>query len=460
MKNRKQRILTDLNKVGEADIKLHSTKNICRFPKSHSLWDIMLPKKSYALILAFILYLSLGITAVNSGSSIEVYIYDFPEFPSFKEIEKYFSGLPEIRTTFYCLNNSDHFKEFLEMVNILVTNGLPVLPPDFCTPCEMAKGLNWQEIYVRYSTPLILIFQDGRLTSIVILRCDASTLDKALAHSDDAAKVFLHYHYEDDVLLSEEARIKIEELFRNRIKSQTSFFHIVPLIIAAASVDAINPCEFFVLIVFLSLVTVRLGREAVLKFGVAFSMAIFAAYFMMGLGLWRLIGYVHEAKIFVVILGLSIGLRSILNFILGFFGLSIGLRETLGGFLNKKFKRIPNILSKKTAYRLRRFSSNPSSAFLIGVATSVFLLPCTSGPYLIALSLIADLETQIQGLILLTLYNSIIITPFLAITAGMYMLKIKTRELKKWSSAKQRWLNLAGGLLMMALSIYLITYAI
>ncbi|MEM2960889.1 MAG: hypothetical protein QXU67_04730, partial [Candidatus Bathyarchaeia archaeon] len=290
---------------------------------------------------------------INAGSSVEVYIYDFPDFPSFREIENYFSKRPEIKTTLYCLNDSDHLKEFLEMVNLLVTQGVPVLPPDFCTPCEMAKGLNWREIYVRYATPLILVFQGGRLTSIVILRYDASTLDKALAHSDDAAKVFLHYHYEDAVLLSEDARIKIEELFRNRIKPQTSFFHTLPLIIAAASVDAINPCEFFVLIVFLSLVTMRLGREAVLKFGIAFSMAIFAAYFMMGLGLWKLIGYVHEAKIFVVILGLSIGLRSILKFTFGLFGLSIGLRETIGGFLNKKLKRIPKFLSDKAATHLR-----------------------------------------------------------------------------------------------------------
>jgi len=253
-------------------------------------------------------------------------------------------------------------------------------------------------------------------------------------------------------------RVQIENLFKERVKPHISIFQVLPLIIAAACTDAINPCEFFVLIVFLSLVSVRFGRRAVLKFGVAFSAAIFAAYFMMGLGLWRLIGYVREAKIFVVILGLSLGLRSILNFIFGFFGLSVGLREAIGGFLNRRFKRVPKIFLDRVAESLRRFSSNPLSAFLIGVVTSIFLLPCTSGPYLIALSLISDIETQIRGLTLLN--NSIFITPFLAITAGMHMLKIKTSELKRWSSNKQRWLNLAGGLLTIALSIYLLLYAL
>jgi len=410
------------------------------------------------LILVLLSCLPSRIMAVNAEGSVEVYVYDFPDFQSFKELENYFSRLPEIKTTIYCLNDSDRLKEFLEIANLLITKGVPILPPDFCTPCEMNRGLNWQEIYIKYSIPLTLVFKDGKLTSIIVSRYDASTLDRALAQSDNAAKVFLYYR--DAVSLNEEAKIKIEELFKDRIKLQPDFFHILPLIIAAASVDAINPCEFFILIVFLSLITMRLGRKAILKFGLAFSIAIFAAYFMMGLGIWRLIGYVREAKIFVVILGLTLGLRSILNFVFGLFGLSIGLRETVGGLLNRRFKRVPKIFSEKIAERLRGFSSNPLSAFLIGVVTSAFLLPCTSGPYLIALSLMADMETQIQGLMLLILYNSIFIAPFLAITVGMYMLKIKTGELKRWSSEKQRWLNLAGGLLMMSLSIYLITYTI
>ena len=105
---------------------------------------------------------------------------------------------------------------------------------------------------------------------------------------------------------------------------------------------------------------------------------------------------------------------------------------------------------------MRKVSENPITAFAIGVVASVFLLPCTSGPYLIALSLIADLETQLQGLLLLTLYNSIMITPFLVITMGIYMLKLKTGELKRWSSKKQKWLSLIGGLLMIVLSLYLV----
>jgi len=125
--------------------------------------------------------------------------------------------------------------------------------------------------------------------------------------------------------------------------------------------------------------------------------------------------------------------------------------------LFRSFKRVPEFFFKRLSAYLRRVSENPMMAFAIGVVASAFLLPCTSGPYLIALSLIANLETLFEGLFLLTVYNGIIITPFLAITLGVHTLELKTSDLKRWSSKRQKWLNLIAGLLMIFLSLYLIS---
>jgi len=218
----------------------------------------------------------------------------------------------------------------------------------------------------------------------------------------------------------------------------------------------VNPCEFYVLTILLSLVFFQYGRRTVLKVGIAYSLAVFIIYYLMGLGLLRLISYVQEARLLVVILGFTVGLRAVLNFVFGVFGLSLGLRDAIGTFLNKRFKRVPEFLSQRISARLRSASEKPVTAFLIGVVASVFLLPCTSGPYLIALSLVANMETLVEGLSLLAVYNIIIVAPFLAITLGVYTLRVKTGELKKWSSEKQKWLNLAAGLTMILLSLYLI----
>ncbi len=416
-------------------------------------------KFSISIFILVILLCFLSKTIVSSAEksvSTEVYVYGFPDSQTMEEIKDYFSKLPEIKVVFRYLNNSRCLEELLKIIDILIEQNVPILPSNICIICEM-KHASWREIYMSYSIPLMLVFKDKGLTAITISGYDVNVLNQALAYSNDTLIVFLPNG--NVISLDEEAKSKLEDLFgKKRKEPLIDVFRVLPLIVMAACADAINPCEFFVLIVFLSLVAMRLGKGAILKFGLAYSIAIFIIYFMMGIGIWKLIGYIREAKIFVVILGLSLGFRSILNFLFSLFGLSIGLRETIGGFLNRRFKRIPDFLSKRLAERLRSFSSNPLSAFLIGVITSAFLLPCTSGPYLIALSLIADLETKVQGILLLLLYNSIIIAPFLIITLGIHILKLKTSELKKWSSTKQRWLNLAGGLLMIALSIYLITY--
>jgi len=311
-----------------------------------------------------------------------------------------------------------------------------------------------------YASPLVGFFQDGKIVSITVAITDYEILDQASAIDiSDSVKIFTPYR--TFTINDEDTRIQLEKAFIGEpsINHHAEIFYLLPLIITTATLDAINPCGFYVLIVFLSLVSLRIGeKKSILKSGVAFSIAVFIIYYLMGFGLLRLITYFQEAKIFVVILGFSLGFRAFFNFIAGFFGLSIGLRDMIGSFLNKRFKRIPEIFSKRISTYLREASDDPVVAFLIGVAASVFLLPCTSGPYLIALGLISNLETLFEGLFLLTVYNFIIIIPFLAITLGIYTLKLKTSDLKRFSSRKQRWLNLIVGLLMTLLILYLLFY--
>jgi len=388
--------------------------------------------KIASILFPLFILLDFSLSTIGAQISTEVYVYSFPESRILDDIKSYFSKNLHATITIYDLNNVSYSDDFLKIVGILGMEGVQVVPPEICTPCLLSH-FTWEEIYLLYSSPLILFFRDERLTAITIASSNHDTLDQALASSRDNVKVFIR----DGTVTSidEEARAQIENLFNERrTKPHVDVLHLLPLIIMAASVDAINPCEFYVLIIFLSFVTFRIGRGAVLKAGVAYSVAVFIIYFLMGLGIWKLIAYTQEAKIFVVILGFSLGLRAILNFVFGIFGLSLGLRDAIGTFLNRKFKHVPEFFSKRLYDRLRRVSENPIAAFAIGIVASVFLLPCTSGPYLIALSLIADLETQLQGLLLLALYNSIMITPLLVITISIYMLKLKTSELKRWSS--------------------------
>jgi len=408
------------------------------------------------VLLIFLVLLDDTPASVCVQQSAEVYVYGLPESPSSEIILKYFDGKSDWAVTFYGLNDSSSSERFLKMVQTFPVLSVNVLPPRTCLPCTM-KHLNWADIWMLYASPLLGFFRNGRLTAITIGVTDYETLDQALIMNAEYVKVFTRYDVR--TLSDEDVKVQLGKFFVGESDSpyvQPEIYHLLPLIVMAGAVDAINPCEFYVLTVFLSLIFFRVGRKVVLKAGLAFSIAVFIIYYLMGFGLLQLIAYAQEARLLVVILGFSIGLRAILNFVFGIFGLSVGLRDTIGTFFNKKLERIPGAFSKRLSAYLRRASENPATSFVIGVVATALLLPCTSGPYLIALSLISNLESLFEGLFLLTVYNSIIMTPFLAITLGLYTLKLKTGELKRWSSQKRKLLNLLAGLTMILLSVYLL----
>lgn len=386
----------------------------------------------------------------------QAYIFCFPGDVSSQILSSYFGSKSGLKITEYDLRNLNATKEFQRILDLLVLQGVEVLPRGKCIPCLLSK-LSLREVYEGLATPLVGLFFDGSLKAIAIAVTDSEILDQAFLNTNNGLKVFTQ---QETFTLTDDARINLQEAFdigQREPNINPDIASLLPLIVMAATVDAVNPCEFYVLTVLLSFVFFRTGRKTVLKAGIAYSVALFIIYFLMGLGLWKIIGYVQEARLFVVILGFAVGLRAVLNFIFGVFGLSLGLRDAIGVFMGRRIKRVPESFSKRLSSYLVSASESPYGAFAVGIVASAFLLPCTSGPYLIALSLIANLETLLDGLFLLTIYNSIIIAPFLAITLGIYMLKIKTGELKRWSSKGQKWLNLVAGLLMIFLSLYLIS---
>jgi len=314
--------------------------------------------------------------------------------------------------------------------------------------------------------PVVGVFKNNSLTAIVSGFFEEDDWRKIVETEYDGVPVYAKRNIKPIKIIKDEETINL--ISRIFIKGETiavkdTGIHIpsfLPIILTAAAIDAVNPCEFYVLTVLLSLVFISKRKKDILKIGLAFAIGIFIAYYLMGFGLIKLIAYSTTARYAVAILGLTIGVRIIINLVFGIFGISIGLREVLGNILGKKFKRVPKVFSKKMSVYLRKASSNPISAFSVGVLSASFLSPCTSGPYFIALSLIADLRSAMLGILLLTIYNVIFITPLIAITLGVYTLKLTTRGLKQWSSRERRWLDLAAGILMIALSIYLIFYYI
>ena len=92
-------------------------------------------------------------------------------------------------------------------------------------------------------------------------------------------------------------------------------------------------------------------------------------------------------------------------------------------------------------------------AFLIGFAVSLFLLPCTSGPYIVILGLLAKTATKNFALGLLLLYNFVFILPMLIITFAVYFGFTTTEKAEKWRQSKLKVLHLIAGIILLLLGI-------
>jgi cytochrome c biogenesis protein CcdA len=394
---------------------------------------------------------------VRAQNTDEVFVYVFAYTASTDSLTQYFGNRSDCTVHFFDLSNATHSKAFVTIVNLLTREGVEVLPPELCSSCELYHH-TWDEILLTYASPLIGFSSNRRLMTITIAVTDIGTLDWAQTRKAEEGLAVRSISRTFDVTDGDGLTQLEQTLFSTSASGDmgADILQVLPLVVMAAAVDAVNPCAFYVLIVFLSLIALRQGKTTVLKAGVSYATALFVTYSLMGFGFLRVIGFVREARLFIVLFGVSIGIRAVMNFIFGLFGITLGLRDTLETVLPRKFKRVPDAFAAKMSSYLRKASDNPASAFLIGVAVSVLLLPCTSGPYLIALSLIADVKTAIEGVGLLTLYNFIMVTPFIGITVGIYWFNVKTAQLKQWSSTRQKWVNLLAGAVMLLLSLYLL----
>ena len=96
--------------------------------------------------------------------------------------------------------------------------------------------------------------------------------------------------------------------------------------------------------------------------------------------------------------------------------------------------------------------TSPLGAFFVGTFVTVFLLPCTIGPYVIAGGILSVLEL-IKTIPWLLLYNAIFVLPMLAITLLVYLGIAKVEDVAGWKEKNIRKLHAIAGAIMLSLGI-------
>jgi len=216
------------------------------------------------------------------------------------------------------------------------------------------------------------------------------------------------------------------------------------VVISASLVDAINPCAFAVLIILLSTVAAKKDKRKSLYSGLAFTAAIFISYMLMGIGLYSAInaaGITEAITVFAGVLAVVLGLFNLKDFL----------------WYGKLFKvEVPSAWRPKMKQLITSITK-PSTAFLIGFAVSLFLLPCTSGPYIVVLGLLAENPLDVRALFYLLLYNLIFISPMLALTAVAYR-GASIEKLEYYRQANLERLHLIAGIILISLGAYILLW--
>jgi cytochrome c biogenesis protein CcdA len=228
----------------------------------------------------------------------------------------------------------------------------------------------------------------------------------------------------------------VEEIDKTKLKKTLT----IPAVISAATVDAINPCAFAVLIILLTTILASKNKRRALLSGLAFSSSIFISYLLMGIGLYSAIqatGLSHNFYGVVAVLAILIGLFNLKDYL----------------WYGKWFvMEVPMSWRPRLKAILRGVTSVPG-AFLIGFVISLFLLPCTSGPYIVILGLLAKSATKNYAFLLLILYNLIFVLPMIVITLAIYFGFTTTEQAEVWRTKRIKLLHLIAGIIILCLGI-------
>ncbi len=220
-------------------------------------------------------------------------------------------------------------------------------------------------------------------------------------------------------------------------------------ILILAGADAVNPCALAVLVlVLIAVLTSEKNKKAVLKAGFAFTLAVFIFYFLYGLimvGLFKSVALAIAPIRLYIYKGLAV-----FAMILGILNIKDAINYKPGGIMTE--------MPLKMRPGMRKLISNiktPKGAFFIGIFVTLFLLPCTIGPYIVA-SGILSASAFLATIPWLIIYNLVFILPMIAITLIVYFGYSTIEKVGGWKEQNIRWLHLGAGLMLFVIGLLML----
>ena len=217
-------------------------------------------------------------------------------------------------------------------------------------------------------------------------------------------------------------------------------------IASLAAVDAVNPCALAVLTLMLvAILTYNpKKRTNVLLAGFGFTLSVYFVYLFYGVVIIRFFQIVQALTMIRIYLYKILGIGAV---ILGLLNIKDFIRYKPGGIATE----MPLSIRPKVRKLILGITS-PKGAVLVGVFVTIFLLPCTIGPYVIAGGILSALEI-LKTIPWLLFYNLIFVSPMIAITLGIYFGITEIEDVYGWKEKNIELLHLTAGIILLLLGI-------
>ncbi len=223
-------------------------------------------------------------------------------------------------------------------------------------------------------------------------------------------------------------------------------FKLTPLALA----DSVNPCAIAVLAMVLMSVLIQNPekKKKVLFAGLSFISAVIIGYMFYGIIIVQF--FIKFAEI---IRGNSIIIYSgfgILAMIIGALNIKDYFFYEPGGIATE----MPLLIRPYAKIFIKKITSI-KGAFVIGFLVTIFLLPCTIGPYIIASGLLSELGI-INAIPWLLYYNILFTLPMFIIVGMVYYGFSKIEEVSEWKERNIKRLHLIAGILLFLIGIIIL----
>ncbi|MFW6136037.1 MAG: cytochrome c biogenesis CcdA family protein, partial [Chloroflexota bacterium] len=227
-------------------------------------------------------------------------------------------------------------------------------------------------------------------------------------------------------------------------------------VILAGLVDGLNPCAFATLAFFVSYLTLsgRKGKE-ILAVGAAFTLGVFAAYLVVGLGLYRVLGMLGDV---LTRFGRWVyGLTALVCAGLAIFSF-VDFLKARRGEIGDMSLNLPHELRRRINAVIRKGRGARAyvvGALATGVVVSFLELACTGQVYLPTIIFVTSVPgLRARAVLYLVLYNLLFVLPLIVVFILAYF-GTTSKDLTRFLRQNAATVKLGMVLLFSSLAVWL-----